>query len=324
MAGLASSFNLTTAFVGGIESYFEIIAGLTLGGLLYNYGVSEVDFRRFVVLIVSPIISFSIILYLVFPDITFLSINKYSFGVENTGQWRFSGFFGLPYYAAVAYLYIMFESFVFLKENKSSWKTAFVIINSLVLFLGGMLTVSKTFFVGLPFLFFAFDRLFNSRRDKLVKYVSIFLLLTSGVFVLLNFSVPDEYKGSVKLLNQYYDRGVIRLVSDRYSDDNTVTNKLLDDENWNELGGVGVNAQTVPTDSQYLDLIYRFGYIALFIFFFFLILFFIWLDFYYKMLFIGLFLAALGSNAFTPINTAIMMWCSFSLNIITRKKGEKR
>jgi len=311
------------AFLGGFESYLEIVAGLILGEKIIKQKITQIQFRWFVVCVVAPITSLSVLLYLLTPDKTMNFINNYSFGVDNTGQWRFSSFFGLPYYAAVAYFYFIFESILFLHTAKRMRMKLIVFISICFLLIGGLLTVSKTFLVSIPFLILLIILKFNGFKDRLIQ-VSI-VVVTILLLLYLNFftSLGDEFKGSIKLFVQYYDRGVVQLVLERYSDENTVINGLLDDSNWTFFGGVGVNAQAVPTDSQFLDVIYRFGYIALAIFITCVIYFSFKLSRSYQCLILVLFVGSLGSNVFTPIGLTMIMWSSLVIDLITKKNTHK-
>jgi hypothetical protein len=308
------------AFLGGLESYFEILAGLIIGEQAIKQKITQLEYRGFVVCVLAPITSLAVLLFLFIPDIIVPFINNYSFGVDNTGQWRFSGFFGLPYYAAVAYFYFIFESILFLYTAKGVRLKLIVFISICLLFVGGMLTVSKTFLVSIPFLVILIIFKFNSFKARLIQVGILLISILFSLYFMFFTILGDEFQGSMKLFIQYYDRGVLQLVLERYSDDNTVISGLLDDSNWNFLGGVGVNAQAIPTDSQFLDVIYRFGYIALAIFIISITYFSLKLSKAYKGLIIVLFVGALGSNVFTPIGLTIVMWGSLAIDLITRKQ----
>lgn len=306
--------NVTSASIGGFQAYTEIIIGIIIS-FYYNQYVSGL--KNIVLNYIQPIIIFSILFYIIFPDITVKSISLYAYGVENTGQWRFSSFFGLPYYAAIVYLYFIFEN---IKNFEKSSKINRLINLSyiIILLIGGFFLVSKTFLIGLAIIIlFIYHR--SSTRKKIILLIFIPIILIILIIIFNAFFSDDIV--SLRVYKLFWDNGLIKSVLLRYSDSNVVLKDLFKSDYWDPIFGIGPLAEKVPTDSQYLDIKYRFGYIGIIVFYTGLIYAFFRLSTEYKFLLLILFLGSLGSNTFTTEKFTIYLWIILGNNLYHNIKG---
>jgi hypothetical protein len=321
VASLADSFMLTIASIGGLEAYLEIFFGIFFGFILYKNGVSLITLEKFVLFVLMPIATITIIFYILSPDEARSIINNYLYGVSATAQWRFSGFYGLPYYAAIGYLVFLFEIIIALRKKLRKSIKLYLQLSFIIILIGGIVAASKTFILGV-FILFIFA-IFTSKKPLKILSLSIFLI--SLFLIAITQNIGDRFKGEIKLMKNYSFDSMYEAIEFRYwSDENLAASALFSDDNWNPYIGIGGNATNYPTDSQFRDVVYRFGYIGLIFFMIFLSSIFYYVSFEYKFLLIILAIGSLGSNGFTPIGSTLIIWTLINLNILENRKSYRQ
>lgn len=313
------TFILSSSSIGGLEAYLEIFVGVFFAHLLNKYKFTLESFCKFILNTLMPIAILSILLYILNPEQTMVVINTYMYGTSETGQWRFTGFYGLPYYAAVGYLLFLFVIVLFYKKEMSLIKKFYFLISFVIITIGGLLAASKTFFIGFAILLLFIIYSSKNRLSTFLKLLSITLV---SIFFILSIALEadSEFSKIFNLVSQYSISSIYDAVVFRYSSENTAIMDALSDYNWNEFVGVGSDAQSIATDSQYRDVLYRFGFFGLAAFMIFLLSVFIGLSIENRFFFIMLAIGALGSNTFTPIGSTLLIWTMFFLSILERKK----
>jgi len=312
----SDNFIITLASIGGLEAYMEIFTGLFFGYILYKQGITVTNFEYFILFILMPIGTISIIFYSINPDITMSIINNYLYGVSNTGQWRFSGFYGLPYYAAIGYLLFLFVIIMSLQKNQSKLAKFYLYISFIIIFIGGLLAASKTFLIGIFILLIVFV----IENKKPLKAFFKVVLTSILVFILINSILfqnnDNQFSKIFNLLSEHSVFTMYDAVKFRYSNDNDAIVDVLSDPNWNLFLGAGNNVKSIATDSQYRDVIYRFGYIGFLFFIIFIFIIYWKVSVKYKYFVIILAIGSLGSNCFTPIGSTLIIWTFININIL--------
>ena len=314
---LMGSLSLSQASIGGLEGYLEIFFGLFFGFILYKNGVSLIIFRRFVLFFQMPITTLAITVYIISPDTAMSFINNFLYGVTTTAQWRFSAFYGLPYYAAIGYLVFLFEIVLGLRTILRKSTGLYLRLSFIIIFIGGVLAASKTFLLG-AFVLFIFAIVTAKKPFKLLLMWTV-LLPISLIMIIQN--LDYSFTEQLKLVNSYSFYTIYETIEFRYfSAENPAVGALYSDNNWNPFIGIGGEATNVPTDSQFRDLVYRFGYMGLILFVIFISSVFYHVSIEYKFLLIMLAIGGVGSNGFSPIGSTLIIWTLISLNIFENRK----
>lgn len=307
--------------IGGVESYLQIYCAWIFAAFTFKR-VSYVATQKFVVIFIGSVSAFAIALFLMAPNYAMQQINTYSFGFAQTGQWRFSSFFGLPYYAGAAYSVLIFMLLEFHQTpGASRLQRLYLLLIFIILMIGGIFTASKTFFAGVFVVFLYF--LLNSATSVMKKLVSAFSLFL-GLIVIYTFALGTNFDLSSlsKILELAFFnlQNPIEAVYFRYSGENSAVNELFQDRSWDTTFGIGLNASQVPTDSQWRDLLYRFGTLGTLLFAFFIARV-VWLsDGSNRIIVLILLIGSLGSNTLTPINFTFLIWYMMFISIFQRKR----
>lgn len=315
----SGTFVLSLSSIGGFEAYMEIFFGLIFGFLLHRQGITLLSLEKFILFMLMPIANITVLSYLFFPDTTMVIINNYLYGISNTGQWRFSGFYGLPYYAAIGYLIFMFEIILAFKKKPVKITKLYLQLSFFIMFIGGMLAASKTFIIGFFILLILSIVINKSPVKYFLKFFSIFLVSLILLFNIMQ-NNDSQLKKIFNLLQEHSISTIYEAVLFRYSSENTAIANSLSDSNWNSFIGIGGNARSIATDSQYRDVVYRFGYTGFIFFMLFIFSIFYYLSFEYKFLLIILAIGSLGSNCFTPIGSTLIIWTLLNINILENQK----
>lgn len=306
--------------VGGIESYLQIVSAWVFAALTFDK-VRFQKLEKFIVFLICPILAFTILLFLLNPQYVKSTINLYSFGVSDTGQWRFSGFFGLPYYAGVAYsVCMLFILRFFHTETLNSIRRLALVSVFLILFVGGMLAASKTFFAGLAMILLYFFLILKVPAVKKIGFLFV-------IFVFAFFTYFSLLRSFLNLdaFSKIIDLAIANLLNPlgslyfRYSSSNDAVSSLFRDDYWSFFFGVGLNAEALATDSQWRDLSYRFGFFGVVQFFIFLLFVYWRSDKFFRVVLLVLFIGSLGSNAFTSINFNFFIWYAIFLNAFQKR-----
>lgn len=306
--------------IGGAESYLQIYCACVFSALSFRL-VRLGAIERFVAIYISTILALSVLTFLFDPELARQVIDGYSFGIENTGQWRFTSFFGLPYYAGAAF--VILSMFV-LRHYRASTLTLkarlYLVFVFMTLVAGGLLTASKTFLAGLCVLltYFFFGSSL-SLRQKLIFFalVSVFILISYTLTAGSSFDYDEFFKIISLLLSNTADP--MSAIIFRYSQDNYAVSNLFSDQYWYFFYGTGVNAEALATDSQWRDLLYRFGALGLLSFSLFTVLILFLSDNFFRAILMILLIGSIGSNTLTPINFTFFIWYLIFLNIFQRR-----
>jgi hypothetical protein len=191
---------------------------------------------------------------------------------------RFSGIFNQPIEAGVSYgLMLITSTYIYYQKklNKLIISNLFILISTIFIFIGGILSVSKVFF---PLSFFISSIIFiYYNKNKLLTILKTVFSIFSILFILI-VTIFSQWEGSDYFLRLIYiaeDQDLISLyTADRFSGDNNegaiITKQL---NNPDLVLGLGFGSIQTP-DNAYLEILYFGGYIAIIIYlFFFIILF---------------------------------------------------